>query len=98
MSYDSVIVFNDVLKRAFQAKYNEQNIRGLRRYLVNNIAGVVSSQFSNREVLVEFMRDTHDRDIRNNSSMNILLCATRDEYGKIYLRDLEATRSRFCEP
>lgn len=98
MSYDSVIVFNDVLKRAFQAKYTEQNIRGLRRYLVNNIAGGVRSQFSNREGLVEFMRDTHDRDIRNNSSMNILLCATRDEYGKIYFRDLEATRNRFCEP
>jgi hypothetical protein len=98
MSYDSVIVFNNVLERAFQAKYNEQDIRGLRRYLVNNIAGGVRSQFSNKEGLVEFIRDTHDRDIRNNSSMNILLCATRDEYGKIYFRDLEATRDRFCEP
>jgi ABC-type branched-subunit amino acid transport system substrate-binding protein len=97
MSYDSVIVFHDVLSRAFKSKYSDQNIRGLRRYLTTNIANGVRSQFSNREGLVEFMRDTHDRNIRNNSSMNILLCVARDHSGRIYFRDLEKTRDRLCK-
>lgn len=89
MAFDALLIYREVLGKAFLAKYHPQDIMGLRNYLVSNIpAGVdTKREFSNREGEIRFTKD-HDRDFRLNKSMNILLCIAQEKNGINVFREL----------
>lgn len=98
MAYDSVIVYRELLTKALRAHYRPYNVRGLRRYLIDHMTTGIKTQLSNREGLIQFEKNTHDRDVSFNSSMNLLLCISKHpQGGEIQFREIDlASQNPFC--
>lgn len=99
MAHDSVILFAGGLERAFRDHSSLQDVRSLRSYLLDVMQAGVDGKLSNKETKIRFREDTHDRDIRLNSTMNVLLCKTSHGPKGGALMKLELTsQSPFCKP
>lgn len=98
MSRHSVELYASVLKNAFKAGFRERDASGLRGYLISNIAQPVDSDSVAEPRSFRFHSGTHDRNVGNNSSLNMLLCAVKGSSGALEFRDIDSLKDRFCEP